>query len=119
MHSSNHLENNNSWGYHYVGCPIICEPNHYVQVRALLLEMAGYDVRVFEFIGGEHTAKNVMVAAVKRSKLRSDSEVPTHPHTFLYNSKAPYVPKTELAAYFRSKARFGASPLIFLGSTGG
>lgn len=35
-------------------------------IRALLLEMAGYTVQVFEFIGGEHTSKNVMITAVKR-----------------------------------------------------
>ena len=41
-------------------------------MRALLLEIAGYDVKVFEFIGGEHTAKNVIVAASKRSRQRSE-----------------------------------------------
>ncbi len=35
-------------------------------IRALVLEDAGYDVTVFEFIGGEHTAKNVMITAMKR-----------------------------------------------------
>ena len=35
-------------------------------IRALVLEDAGYDVTVFEFIGGEHTAKNVMITAIKR-----------------------------------------------------
>lgn len=34
-------------------------------LRALLLELAGYSVQVFEFIGGEHTSKNVMITAVK------------------------------------------------------
>jgi hypothetical protein len=29
------------------------------------LEAAGYKVQVFEFIGGEHTSKNVMITAVK------------------------------------------------------
>jgi hypothetical protein len=38
-------------------------------LRALLLESAGYKVQVFEFIGGEHTSKNVMITAVKSSKL--------------------------------------------------
>lgn len=37
-------------------------------IRALLLEIADYNVQVFEFIGGEHTAKNVMICAVKRKK---------------------------------------------------
>ena len=36
-------------------------------LRALLLEWAGYDTKVFEFIATEHTAKNLMIAAIKRS----------------------------------------------------
>ena len=36
-------------------------------LRAALLEWAGYDTKVFEFISTEHTAKNLMIAAVKRS----------------------------------------------------
>ena len=35
-------------------------------LRALLLEFAGYKVQVFEFIGGGHTSKNVMITAVKK-----------------------------------------------------
>ena len=34
-------------------------------LRGLLLELAGYKVQVFEFIGGEHTSKNVMITAIK------------------------------------------------------
>ncbi|HAB14979.1 MAG TPA: SAM-dependent methyltransferase [Verrucomicrobiota bacterium] len=36
-------------------------------LRAALLETAGYETRVFEFISPEHTAKNLMIAAVKRA----------------------------------------------------
>jgi hypothetical protein len=39
-------------------------------LRELLLEIAGYNVKVFEFIGGEHTSKNVMNAATKKSHPR-------------------------------------------------
>jgi hypothetical protein len=35
-------------------------------MRALALETAGYEAKVFEFISNEHTGKNVMIAAVKR-----------------------------------------------------
>lgn len=35
-------------------------------LRAALLEWAGYDTRVFEFIATEHTAKNLMIAAIRR-----------------------------------------------------
>jgi len=43
-------------------------------IRAMLLEIADYDVQVFEFIGGEHTNKNVMITAVKRKKPRTLSQ---------------------------------------------
>ncbi len=35
-------------------------------LRALLLEAAGYETKVFEFISTEHTRKNTMIAAVRR-----------------------------------------------------
>jgi hypothetical protein len=35
-------------------------------LRAALLEWAGYETKVFEFISTEHTAKNLMIAATKR-----------------------------------------------------
>ena len=34
-------------------------------LRAQLLEWAGYRTKVFEFISTEHTAKNLMIAAVR------------------------------------------------------
>lgn len=37
-------------------------------LRALLLQAAGYDTQVFEFVSLEHTAKNKMILAVKREK---------------------------------------------------
>jgi SAM-dependent methyltransferase len=36
-------------------------------LRAALLEWAGYDAKVFEFISPEHTSKNLMIAAAKRT----------------------------------------------------
>ena len=44
-------------------------------LRALLLEIANYNVQVFEFIGGEHTGKNVMITAVKRQRSRGKNEL--------------------------------------------
>jgi len=35
-------------------------------LRAALLEWAGYETKVFEFVSTEHTAKNLMIAGVKR-----------------------------------------------------
>ncbi|KAL7546530.1 hypothetical protein ACHAWF_009942 [Thalassiosira exigua] len=43
-------------------------------MRAILLEIAGYSTQVFEFIGGEHTAKNVMICATKDKRRRGDEE---------------------------------------------
>jgi SAM-dependent methyltransferase len=37
-------------------------------LRALLLDACGYDTQVFEFVSLEHTAKNKMILAVKRSQ---------------------------------------------------
>ena len=42
-------------------------------LRALLLESAGYRVKVFEFVSTEHTRKNTMIAAVRREDA-SDKE---------------------------------------------
>ena len=36
-------------------------------LRALLLEWAGYRTRVFEFVSPEHSGRNLMIAALKRS----------------------------------------------------
>ena len=36
-------------------------------IRALILEAYGYKTQVFEFISSEHTAKNIMITAVKKS----------------------------------------------------
>ncbi|HKS36431.1 MAG TPA: SAM-dependent methyltransferase [Verrucomicrobiae bacterium] len=43
-------------------------------LRAALLEWAGYDTKVFEFISTEHTAKNLMIAAVKRERVLNREE---------------------------------------------
>lgn len=44
-------------------------------LRALLLDAAGYDTQVFEFISLEHTNKNKMILAVKRGAPRANDEV--------------------------------------------
>ena len=42
-------------------------------LRALLMERAGYIVRMSEFVAAEHTAKNVMLIATKRHQGEPDS----------------------------------------------
>jgi SAM-dependent methyltransferase len=44
-------------------------------LRALLLEAAGYDTQVFEFISLEHTNKNKMILAIKRAATEASAEV--------------------------------------------
>ena len=39
-------------------------------LRAMLLEWAGYRTKVFEFISTEHTAKNLMITAIKTGRAR-------------------------------------------------
>jgi SAM-dependent methyltransferase len=39
-------------------------------LRALILEYFGYTTKVFEFIGGEHTPKNVMIVGTKNPKAK-------------------------------------------------
>jgi len=43
-------------------------------LRALLLEWAGYDTKVFEFISTEHTARNLMITATKRTEKPDSTE---------------------------------------------
>ncbi|HWB61038.1 MAG TPA: SAM-dependent methyltransferase [Chthoniobacteraceae bacterium] len=44
-------------------------------LRTLLLERAGYRVRVAEFVSPEHTAKNVMLIATRRPRTLAESAV--------------------------------------------
>lgn len=41
-------------------------------IRALLLEANGYQTKVFEFISSEHTAKNLMITAVKQAQVNTE-----------------------------------------------
>lgn len=43
-------------------------------LRAMFLEWAGYRTKLMEFIGGEHTPKNLMIAAVREREAFSDAE---------------------------------------------
>jgi len=46
-------------------------------LRALFLEWAGYRTKLMEFIGGEHTPKNLMIAAVREREAFKDETVRT------------------------------------------
>jgi hypothetical protein len=43
-------------------------------LRALMLEYSGYTTKIFEFVSGEHTAKNIMIVAEKSRKKSHDGE---------------------------------------------
>ncbi|CAM2777352.1 class I SAM-dependent methyltransferase [Rariglobus hedericola] len=52
-------------------------------LRAMLLEWAGYRTKVFEFISTEHTAKNIMITAIKTGHARgADTALATRIRTF-------------------------------------
>ncbi len=51
-------------------CEIITD-----SIRGLLLEYCGYSTNVFEFISSEHTAKNVMITAVKHKNTVDKSKI--------------------------------------------
>ena len=44
-------------------------------LRAKMLEANGYDTQILEFIDMEHTPKNLLIRAVKRSGMMSQSKV--------------------------------------------
>ena len=44
-------------------------------IRALLLEREGYKTKVFEFISGEHTPKNLMITAGRHSQKLSKDKI--------------------------------------------
>lgn len=58
-------------------------------IRALLLEANGYQTKVFEFISSEHTAKNLMITAVKQKNID------------------PVIQQERLEAVHRIKEQFG------------
>ena len=71
-------------------------------LRALLLEWAGYDTKVFEFIATEHTAKNLMITATRRAQ-------PDTPARREKSARAV----CELATFYGIKAQTLARLLIF------
>lgn len=44
-------------------------------IRALILELNGYESNVFEFISSEHTGKNLMIAATKSEKATDKDKI--------------------------------------------
>ena len=84
-------------------------------MRAILLEIAGYNVNVFEFIGGEHTAKNVMITAQKMQTKRSDKEQTK----WLQDRRQKLISLAELYGIKRQRLATLMRESIVVGSGGG
>jgi hypothetical protein len=68
-------------------------------LRGLLLEWAGYNTKIFEFVSTEHTARNLMITATKRPG-------PAHDETAAKAAR-------ELAAFYGIKTHALARQLNF------
>ena len=86
-------------------------------LRALLLEWAGYDTKVFEFIATEHTAKNVMIAATKRLPGDWPGQTPAGQQAGTVpgpaRTEAAALKVRELAAFYGVKTQALARQLYF------
>lgn len=70
-------------------------------LRGILLEIYDYDVNVFEFIGGEHTAKNIMLTAIKRMNPRSADEKKQLRHRLKGLAELYGIPRQKLADWLK------------------
>ena len=69
MNCTTHLQNMLQYGIHKERMAEMVTDT----IRALLLEVNGYQTKVFEFISTEHTGKNVMIVGQKVSKTKDSS----------------------------------------------
>jgi len=70
-------------------------------LRAQILKLLGYRVDIVEFIGGEHTPRNIMIRAVKTGVKVDPTEVDRYQAMLAYWSIAPHLAellKSELSA---------------------
>jgi hypothetical protein len=47
-------------------------------LRTLVLDWAGYRTKIIEFVSGEHTGKNLMIAAVRNETAPTPAEQQAH-----------------------------------------
>jgi len=87
-------------------------------LRALLLEWAGYDTKVFEFISTEHTAKNLMIAATRRLPGDRPGQTPAGQQAGTApgpaRTEAAALKVRELAAFYGIKSQALARHLGFM-----
>ena len=72
-------------------------------LRAQILKLLGYRVDIVEFIGGEHTARNILIRAVKTNQSSSDLDKDRYQQMLSQWQIKPYLAKL-LAAELKASA---------------
>ena len=72
-------------------------------LRAQILKLLGYRVDIVEFIGGEHTARNILIRAVKTNQSSSDIDKDRYQQLLSQWQIKPYLAKL-LAAELKASA---------------
>jgi len=72
-------------------------------LRAQILKLLGYRVDIVEFIGGEHTARNILIRAVKSNQSASDIDKDRYQQMLTQWQIKPYLAKL-LAAELKASA---------------
>jgi len=72
-------------------------------LRAQILKLLGYRVDIVEFIGGEHTARNILIRAVKTNQSSSDIDKDRYQQMLTQWQIKPYLAKL-LAAELKASA---------------
>jgi len=72
-------------------------------LRAHILKLLGYRVDIVEFIGGEHTARNILIRAVKTNQISSDIDKDRYQQMLSQWQIKPYLAKL-LAAELKASA---------------
>ena len=72
-------------------------------LRAQILKLLGYRVDIVEFIGGEHTARNILIRAVKTNQSASDIDKDRYQQMLTQWQIKPYLAKL-LAAELKASA---------------
>jgi SAM-dependent methyltransferase len=72
-------------------------------LRAHILKLLGYRVDIVEFIGGEHTARNILIRAVKTNQSSSDIDKDRYQQMLTQWQIKPYLAKL-LAAELKASA---------------
>lgn len=62
-------------------------------LRAQILKLLGYRVDIVEFIGGEHTARNILIRAVKTNQSSSDIDKDRYQQMLSQWQIKPYLAK--------------------------